>query len=259
MEYDLDVGIVRGKASGPVRDLIIRHHYLHSVPSAEFAFAVTLQGKEDGLVVWEELVGGALFGGGSNRYLGSPYGLDHNGVTELVRLFLLDDVKRYVNNAASQVLGSTLKYLRNHTDKHLAVAFSDPVAGHDGGVYKASNWTCIGESSPKKVVRMDGVLIEDRTAYEILGDTKQDTLRDVSAQTGMEIKKVEVPGKLRYAYVVSCDRRERKRLDLLIDKMCLTHEQKSSRRDANETSSQTEPSTTRGGSVIDAPLSQTAG
>ena len=164
MEYDLAVRIVRGKASGPVRDLIIRHHYLHSAPSAEFAFAVTLQGKEDGLVAWEELVGGALFGGGSNRFLGSPYGLDHNGITELVRLFLLDDVKDYVNNAASQVLGLTLKYLRNCTDKHLALAFSDPVAGHVGGVYKASNWQCIGESSPKKVISVDGVDVEDRTA-----------------------------------------------------------------------------------------------
>jgi hypothetical protein len=259
MEYDLDVRVVRGKASGPVRDLIIRHHYLHSVPSAEFAFAVTLQGKEDALVVWEEIVGGVFFGGGSNRFLGSPYGLNHNGVTELVRLFLVDDVRRYVSNAASRVLSMTLKYLRNHTDKHLAVAFSDPVAGHDGGVYKASNWTWIGASDPKKVVRMDGVLIEDRTAYEILGDTKQDTLRDVSARTGMEIKKVEVPGKLRYAYVVSCDRREKKRLDLLINQLCQTHEEKSSRRNANETSSETKPSTTRGGCTTDVALSQTAG
>ena len=213
-----------------------------------------MQGKEDGLAVWEELAGGALYGGGSNRFLGSPYGLDHSGVIELVRLFLLDDVKRYVNNAASRVLSMSLKYLRSHTDKHLVIAFSDPVAGHDGTVYKASNWQCIGESDPKKVISMNGVFIEDRTAYEILGDTKQDTLRDVSAQTGMEIRKVEVPGKLRYAYVVSCDRREKKRLDLLIDKMCLTHEQKSSRRNANETSSQTEPSTTRGGCIIDVPL-----
>jgi len=259
MEFDLDVRVVRGPASRPVRDMIVQHHYLHSAPSAESAFAVTLQGKEDGLVVWEELVGGALYGGGSNRFLGSPYGLNHNGVTELVRLFLLDDVKQYVDNAASRVLGLTLKYLRNCTDKHLVIAFSDPVAGHDGTVYRASNWTCIGQSSPKKVVRMDGVLIEDRTAYEILGDTKQDTLRDVSARTGMEIAKVEVPGKLRYAYVVSCDRREKKRLDLLINQLCQTYEDKSSRRSANEREDRTKPSTTRGGCTTDVPLSQTAG
>lgn len=257
MEYDLAVRIVRGRASRAVRDMITGHHYLHSVPSAELMFAVMLQGTDDGLVVWEELVGGALFGGGSNRFLGSPYGLNHNGVTELVRLFLLDDVKQYVDNAASRVLGLTLKYLRNHTDKHLAIAFSDPVAGHDGGVYKASNWRCIGASDPKKVISVDGVDVEDRTVFEILGNTKQDTLRDISARTGMEIEKVLVPGKLRYAYVVSSDRREKKRLDLLINQLCLTYEDKTSRRSANERRSATEPSTTRGGSVIDAPVSGT--
>lgn len=259
MEYELDVRVVRGKASGPVRNMIVQHHYLHSAPSAESTFAVMLQGTDDGLVVWEELVGGALFGGGSNRFLGSPYGLDHRGITELVRLFLLDGVKDYVNNAASRVLGMTLNYLRSHTDKHLVIAFSDPVAGHDGTVYRASNWTCIGESDPKKVISVDGVDVEDRTVFEILGNTKQDTLRDVSAQTGMEMKKVLIPGKLRYAYVVSSDRREKKRLDLLINQLCQTYEEKSSRRNANETSSETEPSTTRGGTAIDAPLSQTAG
>ena len=259
MEFDLDVRVVRGPASRPVRDMIVQHHYLHSAPSAESAFAVTLQGKEDGLVVWEELVGGALYGGGSNRFLGSPYGLNHNGVTELVRLFLLDDVKDHVSNAASRVLSMTMKYLRNHTDKHLAIAFSDPVAGHDGGVYKASNWKCIGESDPKKVISMDGVFIEDRTAYEILGDTKQHTLRHISAQTGMEIEKVLVPGKLRYAYVTSSDRREKKRLDLLINQLCQTYEDKSSRRSANEREDRTKPSTTRGGCTTDVPLSQTAG
>jgi hypothetical protein len=259
MEHHLEVRLVRGKASGPVRDLIVRHHYLHSAPSAEFVFAVMLQGKEDGLVVWEELVGGALFGGGSNRFLGSPYGLDHSGITELVRLFLLDDVKDYVDNAASRVLSLTMKCLRNYTDKHLALAFSDPVAGHDGTVYRASNWKRIGESSPKKIISVDGVDVEDRTVFEILGNTKQSTLETVSAQTGMEIAKVEVPGKSRYAYVVSSDRREKKRLDGIINQLCQTYEDKSSRRSANEREDRTKPSTTRGGCTTDVPLSQTAG
>jgi hypothetical protein len=58
---------------------------------------------------------------------------------ELSRLWLFDEIPR---NAETFVIGRSIRLIRrDHPNLKTLISFADPAEGHQGTIYKASNWT----------------------------------------------------------------------------------------------------------------------
>jgi hypothetical protein len=76
-------------------------------------------------------------------------------VLELRRLVIIDDTPK---NAESFFIGRTLKWLKRNTDTKLIISYADPVQGHAGTIYKASNFKYIGRTGVGRMLEVDGKL-----------------------------------------------------------------------------------------------------
>lgn len=68
--------------------------------------------------------------------------LDQERILELTRMVLIDETDQF---AESHSLALARKYIRTHLPMvTLLIAYSDPEANHDGGIYLADNWCRFG-------------------------------------------------------------------------------------------------------------------
>lgn len=111
--------------------------------------------------VWEndKFVGVIIYGRGATQQLGQPYGLDMTTCCEMVRMSM--DVHE---TPTSRILGISLKMLKKtNPGLRLVVSFADGSAGHDGTVYKASNWIYLGLTAPSTLYLIDGEWVHGRS------------------------------------------------------------------------------------------------
>jgi hypothetical protein len=125
---------------GEARRFVAEHHYLAGLPDS-IRFVYGLWHKPSG-----QLVGVAAFGSPAYPHVlpSSFPGVKHltQVGSELVRLVLLDEVPK---NGESWFVGAAFKDLRQR-DQQAVISFSDPAAGHVGGVYKALGAGYTGQS-----------------------------------------------------------------------------------------------------------------
>ncbi len=131
------------------------HHYSRSCPPGMHWFSA-----------WHgaELVGVMLFRKPSLPRTGAAYGCD----LELSRLVLLDEAGK---NSESRFIGWALRWLKRNTTKRAVVSFADPRFGHQGVVYRASNWEFLGREKGHGTRRIvvDGEWLHPKTAYDRWG------------------------------------------------------------------------------------------
>ena len=72
---------------------------------------------------------------------------------ELRRLCCIDDTP---TNTESFFIGKTLRWLKQNTDCEVIISYSDLHQGHEGTIYKASNFINIGQSPASRVLMVDG-------------------------------------------------------------------------------------------------------
>ncbi len=72
---------------------------------------------------------------------------------ELRRLCCIDDTP---TNTESFFIGKTLRWLKQNTDAEVIISYSDLHQGHEGTIYKASNFINIGQSPASRVLMVDG-------------------------------------------------------------------------------------------------------
>ena len=70
-------------------------------------------------------------------------------VIELRRLCCVDDTPR---NAESFLIGRSLRLLKKDWGGKVVVSYADMEHGHDGTIYKASNFKCLGQQKGAKVI-----------------------------------------------------------------------------------------------------------
>jgi len=160
---------------------VTRWHYSKVMPVAP---VVCFGAWED-----EKYVGCVVFSPGSNRNLGSPYGLSSTECVELVRVAL-----RPRKTPTSKVVGVCLRVLKKHSPGlRLIVSFADPVQGHVGAIYQAMNWMYAGLTPPTFEWRHDGKRLNKRAFTGAnFGSARR--------QLPPGAVKVDVPGKHRYLY-----------------------------------------------------------
>jgi hypothetical protein len=133
-------------------------HYSHSTNGLKITqcFGLFREGE-----FFPQLVGAALYGLPAMTNQASAWNPSNPSVVlELRRLCCIDDTPK---NAESFFISRTLKWLRKHTDTELIISYADTNHGHDGTIYKASNFKYEGITASGVVLMVDGKQYHDRT------------------------------------------------------------------------------------------------
>jgi hypothetical protein len=115
---------------------------------------------------------------------------------ELTRLVLLDEVPK---NSESKFIGWTLKWLAKNTDLVALISYADPLFGHNGTIYQATNWIYTGvQEAPGPRLAIDGKEVPARTVYKNYKTLSVKILRE----RGINISSLPRIAKHRYVYIL---------------------------------------------------------
>jgi len=167
---DFTVGIVSHKQC---KSFCAEWHYSKTCPAGKYYF---------GLFREEELIGVICYGEPAMRNQKKCYGAD----IELRRLCCIDDTPK---NTESFFIGNTLRRLKKIGVKKV-ISLADPNFGHSGIIYKASNFTLLGEEQGggSRDIFIDGVKIHSRTAFAKYGASGLKRLSELLPDSEIEVK-----------------------------------------------------------------------
>ncbi|WVX87379.1 Mom-like DNA modification protein [Vibrio phage EniLVp02] len=175
-----------------IRDFIETWHYSGNINGciADYCFALY---RPDGVMVGAMFYGRMAMAGQWKRFSDRP-----DNVIELRRLCCIDDTPR---NAESFFIARTLKILRKVWGRGIVVSYADLEYGHEGTIYKASNFKMIGKIKGARVIMFEGKRYHDktiRTKYN--GDLKPYAKRIRAALEAGEAFYKTTAGKMTYIY-----------------------------------------------------------
>jgi len=113
----------------------------------------------------EQMIGAAIYGRLAMANQWKRFGESEADVIELRRLCCVDKTPK---NTESFFIGSTLRWLKKHTQIKMVVSYADMEQNHVGTIYKASNFECLGQQAGAKVIMWNGKKYHDkavRTKY----------------------------------------------------------------------------------------------
>lgn len=155
-----------------VRDFVVQNHYGRSCPK-DGLVSHCFSAKIEGL-----LVGAAVFGHkAGNAESGSIFEEPFNtsdDCRELIRLVMSDVMPR---NSESRFIGWCLRWLQRNTTILGLLSYADPEHGHDGTIYRASNWLYTGLSNPSKKFIVDGEEMHQRSVSTVFGTASVPKIR----------------------------------------------------------------------------------
>ena len=124
-------------------------------------------GKIVKIGVWEHeaFIGVVLFSRGANNTLGSPYVLSQIQVCELTRIALTNHI-----TPVSKIMMLAIRMLRKQSPGvRLIISFADPLQGHYGGIYQATNWLYCGDSHAADEYIVKGKRMHGRSMRSLYG------------------------------------------------------------------------------------------
>ena len=158
------------------------YHYIGTIGNAKYVYSATINGK---------VVAVAAFGR-PTRYE-SELRLKARTI-ELTRFCIHPQYHK--KNFASWLLARLEKIVRNDAKFDVMLAFSDPLAGHDGTIYSAANWEFDGKTAPSYYyVDNDGYVMHKKTLYNYAIKFR---MREAEYASRHGWTKVHVPPKNRY-------------------------------------------------------------
>lgn len=121
---------------GDIKDFVEKNHYSHSINGVKIKYCFKIE--HEGV-----LVGGVIFGAMSTTAWKKFFNKE-SGVLELRRLVIDDSAGK---NSESRVIGHCIRNIKRiDKDVHVIVSYADPYHGHNGTIYKASNFQYEGLS-----------------------------------------------------------------------------------------------------------------
>ncbi len=181
--HDLRVVPIPFRVAKP---LLVREHYLHSMPGGtRLAFGVLHDGR---------LMGALTLGAGPKLAYRLVDGAGPADCATLSRFWLSDALP---SNAESRVLGVVLRALRRNTAIRFVVSYADPSRGHIGTIYQATGWLYTGLSSAMSLYDIgDGKLHHSRSLGHAFGSH---SVRHFEAHR-VPVRLVRQAAKHRYVY-----------------------------------------------------------
>ncbi len=177
------------------RQILVRHHYLHSLPGGtQLAFGAFVEGR---------LLGAITFGVGPYNAFALVDGACPDDCLTLTRLWLSGELP---SNSESRVISVCLRYLKKYTSLKFIITYADPAQGHVGTIYQATGWlyTGLSEATPKFDIG-DGVARHSRSLAHAFGSH---SLKYLSGR-GLKVKVLPQIPKHRYIYFLDQNYRNR--------------------------------------------------
>ena len=170
---------------------IEEHHYSKSINGCmtDYCFKLT-----NGF----EIIGAAFFGRMAMANQWKRFADKESDCIELRRLCCIDDTPK---NTESYFIGGMLRWLKKNTDLKVIVSYADMEYGHEGTIYKASNFQCLGKKAGAKVILWNDKQYHDkaiRTKYK--GELKPFAKRLKEAIENGEAIYKKTAGKITYVY-----------------------------------------------------------
>tara|TARA_Y100000592_G_C5408798_1_gene287053 strand:+ start:88 stop:711 length:624 start_codon:yes stop_codon:yes gene_type:complete len=138
---------------------IEKHHYSHNVNGVQSIYHFGL--FREGNFGLPTMIGAMMYAYPSMPSTAAKYNpINPNRCLELRRLVCIDDTPK---NTESYFIGQTFRWLKEHTDMEVIVSFADTHYGHDGVIYKATNFEYLGETSKGQVLMVDGKEMHSRS------------------------------------------------------------------------------------------------
>ncbi len=183
------------------RQILVKHHYLHSLPGGtKLAFGTLVEGR---------LLGAITFGVGPYNAFALVDGACPDDCLALTRLWLSEELPP---NSESRVISVCLRYLKKYTTLKFIMTYADPAQGHVGTIYQATGWlyTGLSEATPKFDIG-DGVARHSRSLAHAFGSH---SLKYLSGH-GLKIKVLPQISKHRYIYFLDQNYRNRLKIPAL--------------------------------------------
>lgn len=138
-----------------VKEFIEQWHYSKSINGVKSTYCF-------GLFDNDRLIGAMLFGDVGMANAWKKYAKNREDILELRRLCCIDNTPK---NTESYFIGKCLKYLKKSTPIRYVISYADSNQGHEGVIYKATNFEYRGmTSSGRVIVRLsDGKQYHDKT------------------------------------------------------------------------------------------------
>ena len=123
------------------------HHYSKNMNGLHISYCFKLM---DG----DTVIGAMVYGSLGMLGVAEKYNPKNpSKILELKRLVCIDDTPK---NTESYFIGWTLRWLQRNTDLEMIISYADKTFGHEGVVYKATNFECMGETSAGRVIMWNG-------------------------------------------------------------------------------------------------------
>ena len=143
-----------------VTSFIEKWHYSHYAGGIQHRQCFALY-SPDGKFGLPRMIGCMIYGQPAMSNTAAKYHPDNpDRCWELRRLCCIDDTPK---NTESFFIGKTLKWLKQNTDAEVIISYSDLQQGHEGVVYKASNFINMGQTPSGQALMVDGKQYDDRT------------------------------------------------------------------------------------------------
>lgn len=183
--------IVKRVERKDISAFIETHHYSKSINGciADYCYALYRN---------DEMIGAMFYGRMAMANQWKRFSDNANNVIELRRLCCVDDTPK---NTESYFIGQTLKMLSKDWLKGIVVSYADMEYGHEGVIYKATNFKSLGKSKGAKVIVFNGRNYHDkaiRTRYK--GELKPFALKLKQALEAGEAYYKQTAGKITYVY-----------------------------------------------------------
>lgn len=135
-----------------IAQFIEKNHYSGNINGciADYCFAIYHNST---------IVGAMFFGKMAMANQWKRFGEQISDVIELRRLCCIDDTPR---NTESWFIGNALRWLKKNTQIKTVVSYADAEYGHQGTIYKASNFDYDGFRPGAKVIMLDGQRYHDK-------------------------------------------------------------------------------------------------
>ena len=178
------------------RDFIEKWHYSQNVNGLTIS-------QIFGLFYEKNLIGAMIYGSLAMANTWKKYAKEESKVVELKRLCCIDKTPK---NTESYFIGKTLRWMKQHSRFDLVVSYSDTFYGHEGTIYKASNFKHCGMTTKGKVIDLGGRFYHDKCIRTYYVDktgvkkVKPFAQRIKSALETGDAKYVQMPKKHIYIY-----------------------------------------------------------
>lgn len=128
-------------------DFVETHHYSKNMNGLHISYCFKLM---DG----DTMIGAMVYGSLGMLGVAEKYNPKNpSKILELKRLVCIDDTPK---NTESYFIGWTLRWLQRNTDLEMIISYADKTFGHEGVVYKATNFEYMGETSAGRVIMWNG-------------------------------------------------------------------------------------------------------